>query len=134
MTKAVNSKLNTKHSALILFAHGARDPEWAAPFRKIQRNVAMRRPGLTVELAFLEIMPPALPDAVGKLAGAGHDAITVAPLFMAQGGHLKQDLPQLLDGLRRRFPAVTLTLLPAIGDVDVILDAIGDWLVNSTPR
>jgi len=58
----------------------------------------------------------------------------IAPLFMAQGGHLKHDLPQLLDGLRRRFPAVTLTLLPAIGDVDVILDAIGDWLVNSTPR
>lgn len=131
MTKAVNSTLSTKHSALILFAHGARDPEWAEPFRKIQRSVAMRCPGLTVELAFLEFMTPALPDAVENLAGAGHDAVTIAPLFMAQGGHLKHDLPQLLDSLRRRFPAVTLTLLPAVGDVDVILDAIGDWLVNS---
>lgn len=134
MTQAVNSTLNTKHSALILFAHGARDPEWAVPFRKIQRNVALRCPNLTVELAFLESMLPALPDAVEKLAGAGHDAITIAPLFMAQGGHLKQDLPQLLDGLRLRFPAITLTLLPAVGDVDVILDAIGNWLVNSIPH
>ena len=133
MTKAVNSTLNTKHSALILFAHGARDPEWAVPFRKIQRNVAKRRPELKVELAFLEFMAPALPDAVEKLAGAGHGTITVAPLFMAQGGHLKHDLPLILDDLRRRFPGVTLTLLPAVGDVDVILDAIGDWLVNSTP-
>ena len=118
--------------ALILFAHGARDPEWAAPFLKIQRNVAGRCPGLAVELAFLEFMAPALPDAVEKLAGVGHDTITIAPLFMAQGGHLKHDLPQLLDGLRRRLPAVTLTLLPAVGDVDIILDAIGNWLVNST--
>jgi sirohydrochlorin cobaltochelatase len=118
-------------SALILFAHGARDPEWAEPFRKIQRIVAMRRPGLTVELAFLEFMTPALPDAVEMLAAAGHDAITIAPLFMAQGGHLKHDLPQLLAVLRRRLPAVTLTLLPAAGDVEVILDAIGNWLVNT---
>ncbi len=120
-------------SALILFAHGARDPEWAEPFRKIRDNVALRS-GLTVELAFLEIMTPALPDAVEKLAAAGHDAITVAPLFMAQGGHLKHDLPQLLEDLRLRFPAVALALLPAVGDVDVILDAISDWLVNSAPR
>ncbi len=134
MTQAVNSKLKTKHSALILFAHGARDPEWAAPFQKIQRNVAKRCPGLTVELAFLEFMPPALSDAVERLAGSGYDTITIAPLFMAQGGHLKHDLPLILDDLRRRFPAVTLTLLPAVGDVDVILDAISDWLVNSTPR
>ena len=118
-------------SALILFAHGARDPEWAAPFRKIQQNVAIRCPGLTVELAFLEFMMPALPDAVEMLAAAGHDAITIAPLFMAQGGHLKHDLPLLLAGLRQRFPAATLTLLPAVGDVGVILDAIGNWLVNT---
>jgi len=118
-------------SALILFAHGARDPEWAEPFRKIQQNVAMRCPGLTVELAFLEFMTPALPDAVEMLAKAGHDAITIAPLFMAQGGHLKHDLPQLLAGLRQRLPAATLTLLPAVGDVEAILDAIGNWLVNS---
>lgn len=120
-------------SALILFAHGARDPEWALPFRKIKAAVAARRPGLTVELAFLEFMPPALPDAVEKLATA-HDFITIAPLFMAQGGHLKHDIPLILDDLRRRFPAVTLTLLPAVGDVDIILDAISGWLVNSTPR
>ena len=131
MTKAVNSTLNTRHSALILFAHGARDPEWAEPFRKIQHNVAMRCPGLTVELAFLEFMTPALPDAVEMLAAAGHDTITIAPLFMAQGGHLKHDLPLLLAGLRQRFPAATITLLPAVGDVGVILDAIGNWLVNT---
>ena len=134
MTKAVNSTLNTKHSALILFAHGARDPEWAVPFRKIQSTVAGRCPGLSVELAFLEFIPPALADTVEALARAGHGTVTVAPLFMAQGGHLKRDLPLLLEDLRRRFPAVTLTLLPPIGEVSSVLDAISDWLVNNTSR
>ena len=119
-------------TALILFAHGARDPEWAVPFHKIRRNVLARNPQLAVELAFLEIMSPALAEAVATLAGAGHRAIAIAPLFMAQGGHLRHDLPQLLAELRQRHPAVTLTLLPAVGDAEPILDAISDWLVDST--
>jgi len=117
--------------AIILFAHGARDPEWAQPFRKIKRALEARRPGVTVELAFLELMEPGLPDAVAKLAGS-HRSITVAPLFMAQGGHLKNDLPKILDALRAEHPGVKIELLPAIGDVDAILGAIAGWLVGAT--
>jgi sirohydrochlorin cobaltochelatase len=117
-------------SALVLFAHGARDPEWATPFRTIQRQVAARRTDLAVELAFLELMQPALPATLEKLAGAGCTAITIAPLFMAQGGHLKHDLPQLLQSLRERHPAVELTLLPPVGEVDAILQAISGWLAG----
>jgi sirohydrochlorin cobaltochelatase len=123
-----------KDPAIILFAHGARDPEWAQPFRKIKRALEAKRPGVTVELAFLELMEPALPDAVAKLADAGHKAITIAPLFMAQGGHLKNDLPKILDALRADYPNTGITLLPAIGDVDAILDAIAGWLVGATER
>jgi sirohydrochlorin cobaltochelatase len=118
--------------AIILFAHGARDPAWAQPFEKIKGVLEAKRPGTTVELAFLELMQPGLPDAVAKLAGAGHRLITVAPLFMAQGGHLKNDLPKILDALRADYPQTTITLLPAIGDVDPILEAIADWLVGAT--
>ena len=118
-------------SAIVLFAHGARDPEWAQPFRKIQRAIEARQPGTTVELAFLEIMVPALADAVAGLVKAGHTRITVAPLFMAQGGHLKNDLPKILDAIRAEHRGSEITLLPAIGEVDAILDAISDWLVSA---
>ena len=43
-------------------------------------------------------------------------SITVVPLFMAQGGHLKKDLPRILDALGRA-PRGGTELLPAIGDV-----------------
>ena len=120
--------------AIILFAHGARDPQWAQPFKKIKRALEAKRPGITVVLAFLELMEPALPDAVAKLADAGHQSITIAPLFMAQGGHLKNDLPKILDALRADYPKTRIALLPAIGDVDAILDAIADWLVGAIAR
>jgi sirohydrochlorin cobaltochelatase len=122
---------SVNEQAIILFAHGARDPGWAQPFRKIQRAIEARRTGATVELAFLEIMEPSLADAVAGLAKAGHTRITVAPLFMAQGGHLKNDLPKILDAIRAEHRGSEITLLPAIGEVDAILDAISDWLVSA---
>jgi sirohydrochlorin cobaltochelatase len=125
---------STDKQAIILFAHGAREPEWAQPFKKIKRALETKRPGVAVELAFLEFMDPALPDAVAKLALAGHKSISIAPLFMAQGGHLKNDLPKILDALRAEHRDTTITLLPAVGDVGAVLDAIADWLVGAIPR
>ncbi len=114
-------------SALVLFAHGARDPEWAAPFRKLRDRIAAQRPGDVVELAFLELMTPALEPTVSALAARGVGRITVVPLFMAQGGHLKQDLPKLLDRIRAAHPGLELALAPAVGDVEPVLDAITAW-------
>ena len=121
-------------SALVLFAHGARDPQWAEPFRAMQKTVAGKRPDLTVELAFLEIMQPALADCIERLAGDGHQRIVVAPLFLAQGGHLKQDLPPLLKELSAKHPQADISVLPPIGEVTELLNAISEWLVNSAPR
>jgi sirohydrochlorin cobaltochelatase len=120
--------------ALVLFAHGARDPQWAEPFKRIQAAVRARRSGAVVELAFLELMQPVLADAIKKLVADGHKRITVAPLFMAQGGHLRNDLPKLLDSIRAAHAGVEISVLPAVGDVETILNAIADWLVGALPH
>ena len=80
--------------ALILFAHGARDPEWANPMRRVQAAVRERAPSLRVELAFLEFMSPTFADAARALVVAeGCTAVTVVPMFIAQGGIRKNDVP-----------------------------------------
>lgn len=114
-------------SAIILFAHGARDPQWAAPFRRIVAHLQSAEPGLRVELAFLELMEPALAEAVARIAAEGFGRISLVPLFLAQGGHLKQDLPRLLDDIRVRHPGMHIDVTRAIGDSDELTAAIGDW-------
>ena len=115
---------------LVLFAHGARDPEWARPFEAIRDRARASRPECPVEVAYLEMMGPTLEEAVASLLARGATAITVFPLFMAQGGHLKKDLPLLLDDLRSRHPAVPMRLERAIGDVPELLDAITAWVLG----
>ena len=114
--------------AILLFAHGARDPEWARPFQAIRTALAQAPGQPRVELAFLELMQPGLPDTAERLIAEGYDALVVVPLFMAQGGHFKRDLPVLLDDLRARHPSLKITLTPAIGDVPELTHAIAQWV------
>ena len=58
--------MQANEPAIILFAHGARDPEWAAPFVIIRRQLQAARPDAQVELAFLELRTPWLGGAVGQ--------------------------------------------------------------------
>lgn len=114
-------------SAIILFAHGARDPQWAEPFQKIRAMMAQQLPDTPIELAFLELMQPQLSDSVKKLSASGATQITLIPLFMAQGGHLKHDLPLMLDDIRRENPTSTIHVTPPIGESPELLALIAEW-------
>ena len=111
-------------TGLILFAHGARDARWASPFQAVLARVQALSPELMVRLAFLELMEPSLPQAAAELAAAGCAAVTVQPMFLGTGGHLRRDLPLLLEGLRERHPAVDWRLQAAIGEHPVVMEAM----------
>jgi sirohydrochlorin cobaltochelatase len=115
---------------IVLFAHGARDREWARPFEEILRRVRTSHPEYPIALAFLELMEPTLEQAIASLAGEGASGITVFPLFMAQGGHLKEDVPRILAAIREAHPHVPIGLESAIGEVPEILEAIAGWIVS----
>ncbi|MDR3214104.1 MAG: CbiX/SirB N-terminal domain-containing protein [Azoarcus sp.] len=111
-------------NALVLLGHGSRDPGWVAPLVRVREVVTHARPALAVELAFLEFMSPTLEEAVAALAGCGATRIVVAPVFLAQGGHLRRDLPARLDSLRQRYPACTLRLATVAGEAPGVIAAI----------
>jgi sirohydrochlorin cobaltochelatase len=120
---------------LILFAHGARDPRWAAPFEAVAAHVRLQRPDATVRLAFLEFMTPSLPEAGGELVAAGCTRVAVLPLFLGAGGHVRKDLPLLMATLRHKHPGVTFTLHAAVGEVDSVVLAMAQVAVGTlTPH
>jgi sirohydrochlorin cobaltochelatase len=115
---------------IILLAHGARDPQWAEPFHSIRDHVEKLSPNATVQLAYLELMEPRLKNAVSDLVGQGVAQMTLVPLFMAQGGHLKEDLPKLVAEIKATHPAVTITITQALGESPALLAAIAQWVVQ----
>jgi sirohydrochlorin cobaltochelatase len=118
--------------ALVLFAHGARDPRWAEPFEAVADRVHQAAPALAVRLAFLETMTPTLADAVAALADAGATDVDVVPLFLGSGGHLRQDLPPLVDAVRAAHPGLAIRLHAAIGEDAAVLDAMARAALDAT--
>ena len=117
--------------AVVLFGHGARDPEWAGPMRRVRERMLQAAPGLSVELAFLEFMQPTLADAIDRLVGAGATQVTVVPMFLAQGGHLKRDVPELIESARHRHPGCIISVTNAIGETDEVAAAVAAFALNA---
>lgn len=111
-------------AGLILFAHGARDPAWAAPFEAVAAQVRRLRPDAEVRLAFLELMAPSLPEAGAALAAAGCKQVAVLPLFLGTGGHVRKDLPLLVHALRAAHPGIAFKLHGAVGEDEGVIAAM----------
>ena len=120
----------TTQKALILFAHGGRDPRWAQPFEKMQKIAQSSLPDATVELAFLELMEPRLPAVVSHLVERGCNQISVVPVFLGQGGHVLRDLPPIIESLRTQYPNLSLQVSDAVGESPAVLDAIAAYCVS----
>jgi sirohydrochlorin cobaltochelatase len=112
---------------IVLFAHGSRDPDWAQPVRRLAELVGARDPGARVEIAFLEHLPPPLDQAVDTLLQEGIDDVTVVPVFIAQGGHLKQDLPRIVAAIRETRPRLVIRLSPPMGESAAVLEAMAQF-------
>jgi sirohydrochlorin cobaltochelatase len=110
---------------LLLFAHGARDPAWARPFEIVTERLRASRPGTPVVMAYLEFMSPDMDAAAAQLAAAGCTRVHVMPLFLGTGGHVRRDVPLLLDRLREQHgDAIEWLLHAPLGDQDAVLQAI----------
>ncbi len=113
-------------TGLLLFAHGARDPGWAAPFDAVARRCRDARPQRPVALAFLEFMAPDLIAAGAGLVAEGCDAVDVVPLFLGAGGHVRKDIPRLLARLEADHPAVRWRLHRSVGEAAGVIAAMAD--------
>ena len=71
-------------------------------------------------------------------------SVTIVPLFLGAGGHVRKDVPVLLDGLRQAHPQVSWQLAPAIGEIPEVVAAmaraslqlagVGPGIPRDTPR
>jgi sirohydrochlorin cobaltochelatase len=117
--------------AFILFAHGARDPEWARPLQRLAEAVRLVEPATKVLTAFLEFMTPDLTGAAAEAIQAGATELIVVPVFLAQGGHVRRDVPLMLDQVRQQYPEVRIELRGAIGEAQVVIDAMAQVITGA---
>lgn len=109
--------------ALVLVAHGSRDPRALSTVRALVERVRELRPGLPVHLGHIELNEPRLTDTLTALGPT--DAVLV-PLLLARGYHVKRDIPELA----AETPART-RVAPPLGPHPLLVETLYDRLVEA---
>ena len=117
---------------IILLAHGSRDPRWVEPFEKLRAAVERRQPKCATVLAYLDHTTPDFTTAVDDLVARGATVINIVPLFLGAGGHVRVDVPRLVDQARVKHAAVKFDLKAFVGDSSAVLEAIADYAVSDS--
>ncbi|MFE9449512.1 sirohydrochlorin chelatase [Streptomyces sp. NPDC006739] len=89
---ASNGRRRPGPPALVLVAHGSRDPRALDTVRALMDRVRLLRPALPVHLGHIELNEPLLPDTLATLGDA---PAVLVPLLLARGYHVKQDIPEM---------------------------------------
>ncbi|MEV5934702.1 sirohydrochlorin chelatase [Streptomyces sp. NPDC052079] len=90
----------THPPALVVVAHGSRDPRALSTVRQLLAGVRALRPGLPVHLGHIELNAPLLPDTLAELDARGTRAAVLVPLLLSRGYHVKRDIPRMAAGAR----------------------------------
>ena len=122
-----------KH-AIVLFAHGSKDPQWANPIYAIANAMQTALPQIDIRCAFLELTAPSLEVVTQELAAHNFEHIRVIPMFLGIGKHAQKDLPHLMNQLKQQFEHIQFELEPSIGERANITQAIAHALVWQFPQ
>lgn len=116
--------------ALVVCAHGTRDPAGRATLAAVVAAVAARLPGVPVLEAYVDVHGPDVVEVVDGLpAGKGGTIVgVVVPLLLAGGYHVHVDIAQAV----ARRPDVLAT--PALGPDERLVDIVLDRLRSAGAR
>lgn len=90
---------NPDATAILLCGHGSREPVAIDEFMEVFRDLSLRCPERRCAFGFLDLVQPDLVTALHELYAAGARRVVVAPLLLTAGGHLRRDIPRLLQGM-----------------------------------
>ncbi|MBC2877526.1 MULTISPECIES: sirohydrochlorin chelatase [Streptomyces] len=108
--------------ALLLVAHGSRDPHHAATVAALRARVAARLPGVRVAAGFLDLRAPDVPTALARLAEAGVRTAVAVPLLLTHAFHASTDIPDILRTATP--PGLAVQQTPVLGPSPLLLSAL----------
>ena len=109
-------------TALVLTAHGSKDPRSAANARAVADCVTRMRPGLDVRLAFCELTTPSLVDVLDGLSDVRE--VVVTPLLLANAYHARIDIPRQIASCAATERGIDVRQAPVLGEDDRLVSVL----------
>lgn len=115
----------TTRQAVVLVAHGSRDPRAAEATRALARAVADARPEWTVHASYLDHAGPRPLDVLAALEAAGHRRAVLVPLLLTSAYHGRVDVPAIVTDAWAAGLRLTVDITDVLGPASpVLLDGL----------
>jgi sirohydrochlorin ferrochelatase len=110
--------------ALLVIAHGSRDPRHAATVHALVGRARSLRPGLRVETAFLDFNGPTVSQALASLYLSGVREVVALPLLLTRAFHAKADIPAVLSEATTRPTGLSVRVADVLGPSPLLVAAL----------
>ncbi|MDR0576548.1 MAG: CbiX/SirB N-terminal domain-containing protein [Candidatus Accumulibacter sp.] len=102
-------------TGLLVLGHGSKAAEADEIFAKIVDRVREISSFEHVASGSLQLSRPTFAEGVQRLLDEGVREMVVMPMFIFSGNHVKFDIPEELEALRRAHPGVRFVMTGPIG-------------------
>lgn len=128
-----NSSQATPPQAIVIAAHGSRDPRSRTQFSRLVEEIR-HASNVPVHFGFLEFNEPTIKEAVAAAYEAGAREIVLLPGMLLAATHTKNDLPAELRVLREEFPNIRFHGAAALDLHPRLLDLCRQNLITAAPE
>lgn len=74
--------------------------------------------------AFLELAEVLIPEGIDKCINDGATSIRVLPYFLNSGRHVVEDIPNIVNESKQKYPAMDISVAPHLGASAMMVDLL----------
>jgi sirohydrochlorin cobaltochelatase len=123
-----------KKTGIMLCGHGSRDGEAIEQFTSFAHALRARLATFDVEWGFLEFARPILREGLDRLIARGCTEILALPCMLLAAGHVKNDVPSVLNRYQAEHPGITIRLGRDLGMDPRMMRAAGHSIETALKR
>ncbi len=116
----------------IVLGHGSKVPETIGILENITGSLRKRLKYAKVSYAALQFNEPDLPGVIASMSEDGVTDIIIVPLFLVDGNHIREDIPEIIREERSKYPSLNIRLANHIGADMRITDILIDRIIGLT--
>jgi len=113
-----------KRPALLLIAHGSREPEANADLTRLAQELRRSGQFAHVEPAYLELATPGIDAGAANCVRADVRRVVLLPYFLSASVHVRRDLTAARERLAARFPAIEFLLAEPLGPHPLLTEIV----------
>ncbi|MCS7045699.1 MAG: CbiX/SirB N-terminal domain-containing protein [Gemmataceae bacterium] len=111
-------------TALLLIAHGSRNPEANEDLAHVARELRRRDLYPIIEIAYLEIAQPTIPEGGRRCVEAGARRVILVPYFLSPGVHARDDLQAHRDQLAAAHAEAEFLVAEPLGRHPLLIEIV----------